>query len=166
MNETDLPVQPADAIGPNSELFATNVAEIQAGKPWWQGELRSRFKLVIRLMLRDAYLQRSPSSTQTGTCNRPFAVGMQLEERFLVCFNPFRVMLGRAMRKTMATCLRNSTGQSIWAVLTIDSHCLLNVQIHLEQDGCRCCRRRSKLPTSYNRLLISYLQVSFAFSSN
>ncbi|KAH8085188.1 Six-hairpin glycosidase-like protein [Filobasidium floriforme] len=36
MNETDLPVQPADAIGPNSELFAKNVAEIQAGKPWWQ----------------------------------------------------------------------------------------------------------------------------------
>jgi hypothetical protein len=56
MNETDLPIQPADAIGPNSELFATNVAEIQAGKPWWQGELRSRDKLVTRLTRQNAFL--------------------------------------------------------------------------------------------------------------
>lgn len=127
MNETDLPVQPADAIGPNSELFATNVAEIQAGKPWWQGEPRSGVKLVITLRLRDAFFQRSPLSTRTGTCNRPSVVGMRLEARFLVCFSPFRVMLGRATRKTMATCLKNSTGQSIWAVSTVEFYQLLNV---------------------------------------
>jgi hypothetical protein len=38
LNQSELPPQIPEAVGPNSQLFADNVAEIQAGKPWWQGK--------------------------------------------------------------------------------------------------------------------------------
>lgn len=38
LNETDLPEQPQDAIGPNSPVFARSVAEVQQGLPWWKGK--------------------------------------------------------------------------------------------------------------------------------